>query len=79
MTSIKLPKGYDLKLQGRPSTDCESLPQPDRLALLPERLPFIKPRLLVKEGVQVQIGTPLIEDKRDSEINGKWLTMESAT
>ena len=65
MKTIRIAKGYDLDLDGRPSTDVENLPEPACLALLPEHIPFIKPRLLVKVDQRVQRGTPLIEDKRN--------------
>ena len=65
MNIIRIAKGYDLQLDGRPSTDVENLPEPARLALLPEHIPFIKPRLLVAIGQMVQRGTALIEDKRN--------------
>ena len=65
MKTIRVAKGYDLNLDGRPSTEVEKLPEPARLALLPEHIPFIKPRLLVKADQTVQLGEPLIEDKRN--------------
>lgn len=68
MTTIHIKKGYNLNIFGRPSTDISVLTAPDRVALLPERIPFIKPRLKVKIGDTVKIGTPLIEDKRDPAI-----------
>ena len=68
MNTIRISRGYDLNLAGRPSTEVEKLPEPARLALLPERIPFIKPRLLVAREQTVQLGTPLIEDKRNSSV-----------
>ena len=68
MTSIQIKKGFDLNIIGQPAADVTVLPQPDRVALLPERIPFIKPRLKVKIGDTVQLGTPLIEDRRDPAI-----------
>ena len=68
MTTIHIKKGYNLNILGKPAEDIIVLTAPDRVALLPERIPFIKPRLKVKIGDTVQIGTPLIEDKRDPTI-----------
>ncbi|KPJ78012.1 MAG: hypothetical protein AMJ54_05425 [Deltaproteobacteria bacterium SG8_13] len=68
MKTIRIAKGYNLQLGGRPSTEVESLPEPARLALLPEHIPFIKPRLLVAVGQTVRQGTPLIEDKRNASV-----------
>jgi len=64
MTSIHIKKGYSLNIAGQPAADTTVLPEPDRVALLPERIPFFKPRLKVKIGDTVQLGTPLVEDKR---------------
>jgi Na+-transporting NADH:ubiquinone oxidoreductase subunit A len=36
--------------------------------MVPEHIPFIKPRLTVEEGDSVAIGTPLFEDKRNNRI-----------
>ena len=68
MKTIRISKGYNLNLDGRPSTDVEKLPAPARLALLPEHIPYIKPRLLVAVDQVVQPGTPLIEDKRNPSV-----------
>ncbi len=68
MKTIRISKGYNLNLDGRPSADVEHLAEPDRLALLPEHIPFIKPRLLVKIDQTVQLGTPLVEDKRNASV-----------
>ncbi len=53
---------------GKPAPEVEVLGKPDRVALVPERIPFVKPRLKVKIGDQVKIGTPVFEDKRNPHI-----------
>jgi Na+-transporting NADH:ubiquinone oxidoreductase subunit A len=68
MTPVLLKKGYDLNLLGSPSADLATLQKPPTVALLPERIPFIKPRLAVQEGDAVRIGTVLFTDKRDPRI-----------
>ena len=68
MKSLHLKKGYNLNVTGVPSRVVEILPNPDKIALLPEHLPFIKPRLKVKIGDRVDVGSPLIEDKRNTDI-----------
>lgn len=68
MILIHSKKGYDLNLAGRPSEDLTVLSEPRRSALLPEHLPFVKPRLLIGVGDRVRLGSPLIEDKRNTEI-----------
>jgi len=68
MISVRSKKGYDLNLAGRPSETLAKLAGPRHLALLPEHLPFVKPRLKVNIGDSVRIGSPLLEDKRNPEI-----------
>lgn len=45
--------------------DIDTLIRPDKLAVLPEKIPFIKPRLSVETGDGVNIGSPLFYDKRN--------------
>ncbi|MHC4792495.1 MAG: hypothetical protein ACYS8Y_13895, partial [Planctomycetota bacterium] len=61
MISIHTKKGYSLKIEGKPSRDPEKLAPPTHLALLPEHIPFVTPRLKVKVNARVKVGTPLIE------------------
>ena len=68
MNSIRIKKGYDLKIAGAPDEDTKQLPAPDRVALLPSNIPFIKPKLTVKTGDAVQVGSPLVEDKREPSV-----------
>ncbi len=68
MDPISLNKGYALKIKGKPATDVVTLDRPDRVGLMPVKIPFIKPRLLVEEGDAVKIGTPVFEDKRNTNI-----------
>jgi Na+-transporting NADH:ubiquinone oxidoreductase subunit A len=64
MNPVHLKNGYQLRLTGKPSTALELLPRPARVALVPERLRFVKPRLNVKVGDRVKTGSVLFEDKR---------------
>ena len=68
MISINIPKGFDLNITGAPSTELEHLDKPTHVAVLPEIIPFIKPRLKVKKGDRVKVGTVLFEDKRNPRI-----------
>ncbi len=68
MKNIRNRKGYDLKILGGPSDEMVSLSAPATVAALPERIPFIKPRLRVQTGDAVQIGDVLYEDKTDPRI-----------
>lgn len=68
MVNIKSKKGHDLKSAGRPTVDLIDLPRPTTVAALPERIPFIKPRLQVAEGQRVNLGSVLFEDKSDKNL-----------
>ncbi len=68
MKTIRIKKGYNLKVVGSPSNAILTTEQPTHLALLPERIPFVKPRLTVAKGDRVALGSPLIEDKRNPQI-----------
>jgi Na+-transporting NADH:ubiquinone oxidoreductase subunit A len=68
MKSIRIQKGYDLPVSGKPARELVRLTNPEYVASLPERIPFVKPRLAVKEGHTVKIGSILFEDKRNPEV-----------
>jgi Na+-transporting NADH:ubiquinone oxidoreductase subunit A len=68
MKTIRIKKGYNLKVVGSPSITTQKTEQPAHLALLPERIPFVKPRLKAAKGDRVVLGSPLIEDKRNPQI-----------
>ncbi len=68
MVPVHLKKGYSLQIAGAPSPQLESLNKPTHVAALPERIPFVKPRLKVKVNDRVQVGSVLFEDKRNTEI-----------
>jgi Na+-transporting NADH:ubiquinone oxidoreductase subunit A len=68
MIAIRLKKGYSLKIAGAPSAALDVLPSPARVAAVPSQLPFVKPRLKVKEGDAVALGDVLFEDKRNPEV-----------
>ena len=68
MISVQIKKGYRTKIAGGPSPEVEPLEKPAQVALLPEKIPFVKPRLKVKIGDKVKVGTPVFEDKRNSNL-----------
>ena len=43
----------------------KSIKSPDRVAACPSRIPFIKPRLRVKKGDDIEVGGLLFEDKQE--------------
>ena len=68
MKSIRIQKGYDLQISGEPSRELVRIETPECVASLPERIPFVKPRLAVKEGDTVKIGSILFADKRNPHV-----------
>ena len=68
MISFRVKKGFRLSISGEPSHNIEELKKPDRVALLPAKIPFVKPRLKVRVGDPVNVGTPLFEDKRNPDV-----------
>jgi Na+-transporting NADH:ubiquinone oxidoreductase subunit A len=65
MQKLTIKKGIRFRMAGEPSTDLTALPDARQVAMLPAKIPHIKPRLYVAEGDTVQIGSILFEDKRD--------------
>lgn len=55
-------------MAGRPSDRVEDLSGVRRVALVCDRIPFIRPRMLVKTDDRVRIGTPLFKDKTRPEL-----------
>ena len=68
MRPVKVSKGYPFQIDAGPGGQVDTLENPDRLAFLPERIPYLNPRLTVAEGHAVSIGSALCEDKRHPEI-----------
>lgn len=69
MISIQSAKGFDLPAQGAPVDTLESPPPPATVGVLPERIPFVKPRLAVQKGDQVAAGDLLFTDKDNPRIH----------
>ena len=68
MEKIKISKGFTPGLAGQPDTSLIELTRPDTLGMSAMDIPYIRPKLLVKENDPVQTGTPLFCDKRDKSI-----------
>ena len=68
MITVAMKKGYDLPISGEPALKVNQVARPDRVASLPERIPFIKPRLQVKVGDHVDIGSVLFTDKQNPDL-----------
>ncbi len=68
MKNIKLLKGFKTTLTGMPDMSFIHLPEPDTVAVSAMDIPYIRPKLLVKENDPVKTGTPLFCDKKNKSI-----------
>jgi len=66
--NIKIKKGLDIKLKGKPEALIENLQNIQYYALKPFDFKNITPKILVQEGDKVKAGTPLFTDKKHNEI-----------
>ncbi len=65
---IKLKKGLDIKLQGKPEKVMFTAPRAETYALRPTDFPELTAKLLVRQGDKVKKGSPLFFDKYTPEI-----------
>ena len=68
MHDVYVRKGYRFRMAGMPSKELVSLSDPAQIAFLPEKIPYVKPRLKVAEQDRVKIGSILFEDKHNPAI-----------
>jgi Na+-transporting NADH:ubiquinone oxidoreductase subunit A len=68
MTRPQTETACGLRIAGRPEPAVENAPVPETVAAMPERIPLLKARLLAAKGDRVNIGTPLFEDKENTDI-----------
>lgn len=68
MADVVVPRGYDLRLAGKPEPIVQDVGIPRRIGFSPTPFPNLKLRVLVKEGDWVQTGAPLLEAKLQPEI-----------
>ena len=68
MEKIKVSKGFTPRLAGMPDYSLITLPDPDIIGVSAMDIPYIRPKLLVKENDRVKTGSPLFCDKRDKSI-----------
>lgn len=67
MQIIRIHKGHRFRMAAQPSDKLEVLADPKSVAALPAKIPHIIPRLKVSGGDTVKIGSPLFEDKRNTQ------------
>lgn len=65
--NVKVKKGCDIRLTGSSERTVVDLPV-DRVAYTLVDFPYIKPKMLLKEGDKVECGTPLFCDKKSPEV-----------
>tara|TARA_B100001996_G_C18665923_1_gene594882 strand:+ start:496 stop:1827 length:1332 start_codon:yes stop_codon:yes gene_type:complete len=70
MNHISIKKGHDIKINGVPTDEVSAHHQPKSVAIIPKSFRDVKPKLMVKEGDTVQIGSPVFFDKTKPEV--KW-------
>tara|TARA_B100001142_G_scaffold101300_1_gene103444 strand:+ start:1648 stop:2973 length:1326 start_codon:yes stop_codon:yes gene_type:complete len=63
VNTYNLLKGHNLKLKGKPSKKIIDVSEGEFFAIHPFQFKGMKPKLLVKKGSSVKIGTPLFFDK----------------
>ncbi|MCP3873633.1 MAG: 4Fe-4S dicluster domain-containing protein [Desulfobacteraceae bacterium] len=68
MEHIYIQKGFKTPLAGMPDFSIIQLPDPGTIAVSAMDIPYIRPKLLVKENDLVKTGTPLFCDKRNKYI-----------
>jgi Na+-transporting NADH:ubiquinone oxidoreductase subunit A len=65
---IKIRKGLNIKLKGKPEKILVKAETSDKYAVKPTDFPGLIPKMLVKEGETVKAGTALFMDKNRSEV-----------
>ena len=69
MENIKISKGFKVALTGMPDLSVIQIPEPETIAVSALDIPYIRPKLLVKENDPVKTGTPLFCDNRNKKIH----------
>ena len=65
---IKLKKGLDIPLEGKPVKEIVDAPRSEYYALIPDDFHGVIPKVIVKAGDHVDAGTPLMYDKNRPEV-----------
>ncbi len=61
--AIKIRKGLDLKLKGKPEQSIKAVENSSFYAIKPSDFPSMTPKMGVKEGDSVKVGSPIFYDK----------------
>ncbi len=68
MSIIKLKKGLDIKLKGKPKEEIKELPLSDFYAVKPIDFKNLTPKIVKKAGQKVKAGSVIFQDKHNSKI-----------
>ena len=68
MINLKLKRGLDLKLEGAAALTVDTVAVPKLLHIVPDQYVGLTPKVVVKAGDVVKVGTPLFYDKQQPEI-----------
>lgn len=77
MKHITIKKGHDIRINGVPGNEISGQIRSDFVAISPIQFNGVKPKLTVKEGDTVKIGSPLFFDK--SKPNVSWASPANGT
>ena len=70
MAHINIRKGHNIRISGSPENEYFSRPKSKTVSIQPNNFRYVKPKLLVKVGDKVDIGSPIFFDKVQPDI--KW-------
>ena len=70
MPHINIKKGHNISIAGKPEKEIVDINYPETLAILPTDFKGVKPKLIVDQGDEVKIGSPLFFDKTKPDV--KW-------
>ena len=70
MAHINIRKGHNIRISGSPENEYFSRPESKTVSIQPNNFRYVKPKLLVKVGDKVDIGSPIFFDKVQPDI--KW-------
>jgi len=68
MENITILKGFKIPIAGMPDLSVIQMPDPETVAVSAMDIPYIRPKLLVKESDPVKTGSPVFCDKRNNRI-----------
>ncbi|MFW5901844.1 MAG: hypothetical protein ACOCTS_02265 [Thermodesulfobacteriota bacterium] len=63
MKTVAVKNRCRFRIAGKPEPNLEPLPAPSRVAAAPNRIPLIKPRLLVRTGDPVKAGGEVVDER----------------